>query len=290
MTIGLSGGLSAKGLKRAALLGVLLSTTAGAVYAADAAPAADLAAATPAADPADPTATDASAVGQIFVTARRREESAQEVPIALTVTSAETLTQTGVNSIVALTQLVPTLQVLSPNPRNTALTIRGLGASYGLANDGLEQGVGIYVDQVYNSRPGAATLDFIDIQQIEVLRGPQGTLFGKNTTAGALNITTRDATDKFEADLEASYGSLNFRQVKATVAGPLVEGLLAGRLSFVGTWRDGDLYNPKSNTWQNARASTGYRDQLKFTPSEQLTVRLYGDYAVQQPECCTQVY
>ncbi|PXA92819.1 TonB-dependent receptor [Caulobacter sp. D4A] len=290
VAIGISGGLSAKGLRRAALLSVLLSTTAGAVLAADLAPADVAAAATPAADPADPTATDASAVGQVFVTARRREESAQEVPIALTVTSAETLTQTGVNSIVALTQLVPTLQVLSPNPRNTALTIRGLGASYGLANDGLEQGVGIYVDQVYNSRPGAATLDFIDIQQIEVLRGPQGTLFGKNTTAGALNITTRDATQKFEADAEASYGSLNFRQFKATVAGPLIEGVLAGRLSFVGTWRDGDLYNPKSNTWQNARSSTGYRGQLKFTPNEQLTVKLYGDYAVQQPECCTQVY
>ncbi|MBI1686148.1 TonB-dependent receptor [Caulobacter hibisci] len=286
MTIGLFGGLSAKGLTRAALLSALLSTTAGAVYAADLAPAADAAVA-PA---ADPVADDASLVGQVFVTARRREESAQEVPIALTVTSAETLTQTGVNSIVALTQLVPTLQVLSPNPRNTALTIRGLGASYGLANDGLEQGVGIYVDQVYNSRPGAATLDFIDIQQIEVLRGPQGTLFGKNTTAGALNITTRDPGQEFEADLEASYGSLNFRQFKATVAGPLIKDLVSGRLSFVGTWRDGDLYNPKSNTWQNARSSTGYRGQLKFTPNDKLTVKLYGDYAVQQPECCTQVY
>jgi iron complex outermembrane recepter protein len=281
-------GLSAQRLGRAALLGALLSTTASLALAAEA-PAAPVA--TGAADPADPSASDdASLVGQIFVTARRREESAQEVPIALTVTSAETLTQTGVNSIVALTQLVPTLQVLSPNPRNTALTIRGLGASYGLANDGLEQGVGIYVDQVYNSRPGAATLDFIDIRQIEVLRGPQGTLFGKNTTAGALNITTRDATQELEADLEASYGSLNFRQFKATVAGPLINDKLAARLSFVGTWRDGDLYNPKSNSYQNARASTGYRGQLKFTPNDKLTVRLYGDYAVQQPECCTQVY
>ncbi|MEH0198905.1 TonB-dependent receptor [Caulobacter sp. CCNWLY153] len=281
-------GLSAQRLGRAALLGALLSTTASLALAAEA----DVApVATAPADPADPAATDdSSLVGQVFVTARRREESAQEVPIALTVTSAETLTQTGVNSIVALTQLVPTLQVLSPNPRNTALTIRGLGASYGLANDGLEQGVGIYVDQVYNSRPGAATLDFIDIQQIEVLRGPQGTLFGKNTTAGALNITTRDATQEFEADVEASYGSLNFRQFKATAAGPIIKDKLAARLSFVGTWRDGDLYNPKSNTYQNARASTGYRGQLKFTPNEKLTVKLYGDYAVQQPECCTQVY
>src|SRR4030095_10494995 len=98
----------------------------------------------------------------------------------------------GVNNIQQLTQLAPSAQVLSPNGRNTAITIRGLGASYGLANDGLEQGVGVYVDQVYNSRPASATFDFVDIDRVEVLRGPQGTLFGKNTTAGALNITTRD--------------------------------------------------------------------------------------------------
>jgi iron complex outermembrane receptor protein len=269
--------------RRAALLGVLLSTTAGVALA-------DEVVATPPPEQTVSAASDSTSVGQIFVTARRREESAQSVPIALSVTSAETLTQTGVNSIVSLTQLVPTLQVLSPNARNTALTIRGLGASYGLANDGLEQGVGIYVDQVYVSRPGAATLDFVDIQQVEVLRGPQGTLFGKNTTAGALNITTRDATNTFEADAEATVGSLNFRQVKATAAGPIVADKVAARLSVVGTWRDGDLYNPISKLHQNARDSVGVRGQIKFTPTDKLTIKLAGDYASQHPECCTQVY
>ncbi|WP_165842750.1 TonB-dependent receptor [Phenylobacterium deserti] len=241
---------------------------------------------------ADVTAEQAqpASLAEVTVTARRREESAQEVPITLQVASGEKLTQTGVNTIVGLTQLVPTLQVLSPNPRNTALTIRGLGASYGLANDGLEQGVGVYVDQVYVSRPAIATLDFIDIQQVEVLRGPQGTLFGKNTTAGALNITTVNASNHWEAAVEGSYGSYNFRQAKGTISGPIIQDVLAFRLSAVGTWRDGDIYNPIQRLDQNARDSQAYRGQLLYTPNESLTVRINGEYATQHPECCTQIF
>ena len=235
------------------------------------------------------TTAGAALLDAVTVTARRREESAQTVPIALQVATGKKLGDAGVNNIVQLTQLAPTLQVLSPNARNTALTIRGLGASYGLANDGLEQGVGVYVDQVYNSRPAFATTDFIDIQQIEVLRGPQGTLFGKNTTAGALNITSLDASDTFAADVEGSYGSYNFRQAKATVTGPIASHVDA-RLSFVGTWRDGNIYNPVQKLHQNALDGQTVRGQLLFTPTDKLKVRLYADYTGQHPECCTQLY
>ncbi len=241
-------------------------------------------------DTAAEAEAEAGSVSEVTVTARRREESAQDVPIALQVTTGETLAQTGVNTIVQLTQLVPSLQVLSPNARNTALTVRGLGASYGLANDGLEQGVGVYIDQVYNSRPAFATTDFIDIKQVEVLRGPQGTLFGKNTTAGALNVTTQDATDSFEAAVEGSYGSYDFRQAKATLSGPIVEGLVDARLSYVGTWRDGNIYNPVQRLDQNAQDSQTLRAQIKITPSDRLTIRFNGDYTGQHPECCTQLY
>lgn len=276
--------------RRTALRGALLTglfasvAPAAMAQAPDASAAAVPAAAVAAAD------QQAASLSEVTVTARRREESAQEVPIALQVASGEKLTATGVNTITGLTQLVPTLQVLSPNPRNTALTIRGLGASYGLANDGLEQGVGVYIDQVYVSRPAVATLDFIDIERVEVLRGPQGTLFGKNTTAGALNITTVNASNVFEGAVEGTYGSLNFRQIKGTISGPILKDKLALRLSAVGTWRDGDIYNPVQRLEQNARDSQAYRAQLLFTPTESLTVRLNGEFATQHPECCTQIF
>ena len=102
-----------------------------------------------------------ASVGDIVVTARRPDERAQDVPIALTVVNEELLDRTGAYNVGQVTQLAPSVQLLTSNPRNTAITIRGLGASYGLANDGLEQGVGIYVDQVYYGRPATATLDYV---------------------------------------------------------------------------------------------------------------------------------
>jgi iron complex outermembrane receptor protein len=232
-----------------------------------------------------------STVDGLIVTARRREESAQAVPIALQVTSGIRLEQAGVGNVSQLTQLVPTLQVLSPNGRNTALTIRGLGASYGLANDGLEQGVGIYIDGVYNSRPGAALADFIDIERVEVLRGPQGTLFGKNTTAGALNIVTQDASlDALEARVEASFGSYDFKQFKGTVSAPIIKDVLAFRLSAVATYRDGDIYNPVQKKDQNGRESETVRGQLYWQATDRLLLRFAADYTAQQPECCTQLF
>ena len=129
----------------------------------------------------------ASPIGHetVTVTARRREENVQDVPLAISVVPAATLADTGAFNVNRLTQLQPSLQFFTQNPRNTSVNIRGIGAPLGLTNDGIEQGVGIYVDQVYYNRVASSTLDFIDVDQIEVLRGPQGTLYGKNTTAVA---------------------------------------------------------------------------------------------------------
>ncbi|MET0337147.1 MAG: TonB-dependent receptor plug domain-containing protein, partial [Caulobacter sp.] len=151
-----------------------------------------------AANAARATANVANIEG-VIVTARRRAEDVQAVPVAVSVVTAETVNNTGAFNISRLTQLQPTLQFYSQNPRNTSVNIRGIGAPLGLTNDGIEQGVGVYIDQVYYNRVAAATLDFVDIEQIEVLRGPQGTLYGKNTTAGAINITTRPPSFDFEA-------------------------------------------------------------------------------------------
>lgn len=274
---------SARTLASVAALTACLSVPAVALAEAEGA-AADSTQARQSATP--PTAS----LGDIVVTARRRDERAQDVPIALTVVNEELLDRTGAYNVGQVTQLAPTVQLLTSNPRNTAITIRGLGASYGLANDGLEQGVGIYVDQVYYGRPATATLDFVDLDRIEILRGPQGTLFGKNTTAGALNITTRDPSFTPEGQAELSFGDYGFLQAKASVSGPIVDDKVAGRFSVVSTRRDGVLDNVTIGTKQNSQDSISLRGQLLFQPTDQLRVRLFADYADLTPECCTQVY
>ena len=173
------------------------------------------------------------ALEEVVVTARYRSESAQEVPIALTVIGGDKLDAAGATTLTQATTLAPSTQFISSNPRNTSITIRGFGSAYGLTNDGLEPGVGIYIDQVYHPRPSAATFDLVDVERVEILRGPQGTLYGKNTTAGALNVSTRLPTFTPESKLEFSGGDYGFAQAKGYVSGPLKEDALAGKLSLV---------------------------------------------------------
>ena len=190
----------------------------------------------------DVTLTPSRITEAVVVTARRIEEVAQEVPIPVSVVGGNMVTDTGAFNVNRLKEQIPTVQFYSTNPRNSSVQIRGLGAPFGLTNDGIEPGVGLYIDGVFYARPAAATLDFLDVERIEVLRGPQGTLFGKNTTAGAINVTTRKPTFTPETTFELNYGSLGFVQAKASLSGPLVPKV-AGRLSFSGTQRDGTLLN-----------------------------------------------
>ena len=229
----------------------------------------------------------------IIVTARRRAEDAQTVPAALTVVSGEMLTTTYTVNLNQVSQLVPTLNYSSPNPRNTAFTIRGLGSSVvaiSQANDGLEPGVGFYVDQVYHARPATAAFDFTDIDQIEVLLGPQGTVFGKNTTAGAINITTRPPGFTFGASEELSFGEQGFVQAKASLTGPLATDQLALRLSGSVTRRNGVLSNVWLNRQQNNLHNDAIRGQLLIKPSPVFSLRVIGDWSSFKNECCTQVY
>src|SRR5205085_2709749 len=176
----------------------------------------------------------------------------------------------------------------STNPRNSAINIRGLGAPFGLTNDGLEPGVGLYIDGVYYARPASATLDFIDVDQIEVLRGPQGTLFGKNTTAGAINVTTRKPTFTPEGDFELNYGNFGFVQAKASAPGQLAPKV-AGRVSFSGTQRDGLVYNVRKSGYQNDLDNLGLRGQILFAPSDRFAATISSDYSHQHPQGYTQV-
>lgn len=228
--------------------------------------------------------------GEIVVTARRRVETVQSVPIAISVIGGTTLADTGAYNVNRLTQLQPTLQFYSTNPRNSAANIRGLGAPFGLTNDGIEQGVGIYVDGVYYSRIASATFDFTDTERIEILRGPQGTLYGKNTTAGAINITTRKPSFIPEARVELTTGNYDFIQAKASASGPLVDGKLAARISASVTSRRGTIRNTVLGGYANAQDNQSVRGQLLWTPAPNFDVTLYGDYGHQNPDCCAQIY
>lgn len=233
--------------------------------------------------------TGANESGTIVVTARRRAETAQDVPVAISVVGGDQIDSTGSFNVGRLQQLTPTLQFYSSNPRNTAVNIRGIGVPFGLTNDGIEQGVGIYIDDVYNSRVASATFDFLDVKQIEVLRGPQGTLYGKNTTAGAINITTNQPTFAFEGKAEVTFGNLDYVQAKAAVSGPLAE-TLAARVAVSSTRRRGTIYNVTSRQWIQSQDNLGLRGQLLFQPNETLNITLAGDYSRQDAVCCGSVY
>ncbi len=227
---------------------------------------------------------------EILVTARRRTEKLQDVPLAISVVGGARLESTGSFNVARLVQLQPSLQFISPNPRNSAINIRGLGAPFGLTNDGIEQGVGFYVDQVYQGRIAASTLDFVDVERIEVLRGPQGTLYGRNTTAGALNISTRKASFDPEARAEFSAGNLGYFQGKASVSGPIVADRLAARLSVSVTRRNGTLFNTVTGRDVNTLDNLGLRGQLLWQATDALDLTLYADYNRQAPEGFAQNY
>ena len=227
-------------------------------------------------------------LNEVSVTARRRNEKIQSVPIAISVVRGAAIEDAGAFNVNRVKELIPTVQLYSSNPRNTTLNIRGLGSTFGLTNDGIDPGVGFYLDGVYYARPAATTLDFVDIEQIEVLRGPQGTLFGKNTTAGALNITTRKPTFSPAASAEVSFGNYGYIQAKASVNGKIAHKL-AGRLSFSGTQRDGTIYNVASQKYVNDINNLGGRLQLLYTPGENVNITFAADAAQQRPEGYAQV-
>ena len=236
----------------------------------------------------DVTLTPARLTEGVVVTARRVEEQVQEVPIPVSVLSGELVASAGAFNVNRVKELIPTVQFYSSNPRNSAVTIRGIGSPFGLTNDGIEPGVGLYIDGVFYARPAAATLDFLDVAQVEVLRGPQGTLFGKNTTAGAINVTSKRPNFTPEANVEVAYGSYNFVQTKASVSGPL-GNTVAARVSFSGTGREGFVYNTGTQTDTNTLNNLGFRGQVLIAPSKTLVINASVDHTRQRPEGYAQV-
>ncbi len=217
--------------------------------------------------------------GDIVVTARRREERVQDVPIAVTALTGEQVQQPGSVGLAQVAQLSPSLQLTATNARNTNINIRGLGATPAFASLGLEYGVGVYVDQVYYSRPTQSAFDLYDLARVEVLRGPQGTLFGKNTTAGAINIVSEEPGFSPAMRGEISYGNYSMLQARATGTMPITD-TLAARITISDTNRDkGVQRNVRLDQRMHDLHTFSARGQLLFQPNDSFKARLIGDYS-----------
>lgn len=236
--------------------------------------------------PAGTAAASGSQLETVTVTTRRREESSQDVPTPMSVVSGQNLETQRVYRIQDLQQLVPSVNVAYMHARQSSVSIRGLGNNP--ASDGLEGSVGLYIDNVYLGRPGMAVFDLMDIEQLEVLRGPQGTLFGKNTTAGVINISTRAPSFTPERSIETSVGEDGYFQTKGTISGPLNDQL-AGRFSAYRTRSDGDIKNEYDGHDLNGGSREGFRAQLLFKPNEDFNLRWIGDYNEEDSSAGTRV-
>jgi len=226
-------------------------------------------------------------VARVTVSARRRNESSQSVPTTMSVLEASALEGNRVYRVQDLQQLLPSTTVNFVHARQLSFAVRGLGNN--TASDGLEGSVGLYLDNVYLARPGMAAFDALDVQQLELLRGPQGTLFGKNTTAGVLNITTKQPTFRSENTASLSVGQDNYVQGKAAISGAFSD-TLAGRLSVYKTHEGGYITNVYNNSKVQGGDRAGVRAQLLFEPDAKLSVRAIADYNQEDSNNGTMVF
>ncbi|MGN4047695.1 TonB-dependent receptor [Pseudomonas sp. SM4] len=211
----------------------------------------------------------------VTVESRRRSEDAQQVPTAMSVLGAQTLEEQRLYRLQDLQQAMPSVNVAFMHARQSSLSIRGLGNNP--ASDGLEGSAGIYLDNVYLGRPGMAVFDLLDVEQIELLRGPQGTLFGKNTTAGVLNITTRRPSSTPQGSFASSMGEDGYSQNQASFSGPLNDSL-SGRIAAYKTYENGYVKNQFDGHTLGGGVRQGVRGQLLFQPNDDFNVRWLADY------------
>ena len=237
--------------------------------------------------PAAADTTEDAAPGEIVVTAQKRSESLQRVPLAVSVLSGETLAQSSRPSIESAAQMVPSLNFLkSGTTLNQTIFLRGVGtATFSIAG---EPSVSTVVDGVVYARSGEAFSDLVDIKQMEVLRGPQGTLFGKNASAGVINITTLMPEHKLGGSVEASYFDHNEYRVKGAINLPLGDDLAARMTAFYGDY-DGNIRNLTTNQWVNGYKHWGLRGQLLYDPGNNLKLYFAADYHKNNDDCCADI-
>ncbi len=227
---------------------------------------------------------------RMVITATKREDtSAIDVPISVTAFNQEGIERAGVFDISQLGILAPSFSLNTTQTESQGATIRLRGIGTTGNNIGLESSVGIFIDGVYQSRPGIALGDLLDVGQVEVLRGPQGTLFGRNTSAGALVISSvRPNLNEVEYFGIGSYGNLDSYRIQAGVNIPLIQDELAVRLAGSVRGRDGIL-NSTLGGESGTRDRYQVRAQVLWEPTDRLSMRFIGDFGETDEECCDAV-
>ncbi len=230
------------------------------------------------------SADNAVRLGPITVTATKREATLQDVPVSVSVTTADTIERAVIHDLIDLQTVVPSLKVQQFNAvGQTNFFIRGFGNGSG--NDGIESSVGVFIDGVYRSRSSSALDDLPEVDRIEVLRGPQSTLFGKNVSAGAISIVTAKPQFAPAQTGEIGFGNYGLRRARASVTGPLSD-TVAFRLSATRTVRDGYLTNTTTGSDVNDRDRWSVRGDLLWNPSAALSLRVITDYNKINETCC----
>lgn len=232
-------------------------------------------------------AEEGAAPAEIVVTAQKRSENLQTVPVAVSVLSGESLAQTSRPSIETAAQMVPALNFLkSGTTLNQTIFLRGVGtATFSIAG---EPSVSTVVDGVVYARSGEAFSDLVDIAQMEVLRGPQGTLFGKNASAGVINITTQMPKHEIGGNVEASYFDRNEFRLKGAINVPMGQDLAARFTGFYGDY-DGNIRNVTTGTWVDGYKHYGARAQFLYDPSPDLRIYIAADYHKNNDDCCADI-
>ena len=225
----------------------------------------------------------AAGLEEIVVTARKREERLQETPISITAMSGDALAARQIETTQELARVAPNLivsqgQSVSGNSSAGAYFIRGIGQIDFLLNT--DPGVGLYIDGVYVARSIGSILDLIDVERVEVLRGPQGTLFGRNTIGGAISVVSRPPSDTFSADARATLGSFDLYDARLTMNGPIAD-TLDGKVAVLWRERDGWVDRLTDGSRLGDEESLGARAALRWDPTDSLVVDLALDYVDQ---------
>lgn len=228
---------------------------------------------------------ESSMLEEVVVLATKREQTLEEVPIAVSVVTSETMIQAQINDVLDLQASIPSLRVTQlQTTGNTNFIIRGFGN--GANNPGIEPSVGVFIDGVYRSRSASALADLPNLERVEVLRGPQSTLFGKNASAGVINvITAKPNLDEYTGSASFTYGNYNQVILKGDISGPISENF-GWSLAATSNQRDGYFTNLETGNELNERDRWGVRGQLYWEPTENIALRFIADYDKLDEACC----